>query len=171
MASRGVGPDAAPDAEAVPRALWRLSVPLLIRHADAPADVPPFVATSPRFGYLASLLPRLRAYFGALGLAVGGGFRHEDVPLRGGLAVGLLADLYRPAQLPWRLEVSGGPEDGAHGAAAADAFLNAAKEADFVRRGSAKAIMGLSMDDTTALWNAVKDSECPPAPSPWGRTF
>ena len=141
------------DAETIPSALWKLTVPLHITHADAGPETPPFVAAVPRFSYLAQLLPRLRAFFGPAGLACAG-FRHEDIELRN-LAVGLLADLYRPAQLPWRLVV--GPGDEWH---VGDTFLNGAKEADFVRRGSAKVIMGLSMEDTTALWNAVQDSEC-----------
>jgi len=143
---------AAAAADAVPRALWSLTVPVHITHASAPAGTPAFVAAAPRFSYLAQLLPRLRAFFGPAGLDCAS-FHHEDVPLRN-LAVGLLADLYRPAAWPWRLVVAGGDEGHV-----ADAFLNGAKEADFVRRGSAKAIMSLSMEDTTALWDAVKDSE------------
>ena len=160
MASSGATPPAAievTDAETVPRALWKLTVPLHITHASAPPGTPPFVAAVPRFSYLAQLLPRLRAYFGPAGLTCSS-FHHEDVVLRN-LAVGLLADLYRPAQLPWRLVVGDG--EAWH---VGDTFLNGAKEADFVRRGSAKAIMGMSMEDTTALWNAVQDSELAPSP-------
>ncbi len=46
------------------RTLWKLRVPLLVTHAALPAGTPPFVATVPRFSYLAQLLPRLRAYYG-----------------------------------------------------------------------------------------------------------
>lgn len=107
----------------------------------------------PRFSYLALLLPRLSAYFSPLPCS---SFHYEDVQLRN-LAVGLLVDLYVPpdsaGSLPWRLTVGDGPEWDI-----ADTFTNSAKEADFVRNGNAKQIMGLSKDDSTALWNSVQDS-------------
>ena len=104
--------------QTIPQTLWDLQVPLYITHADlSPDAVPPFVTSVPRFGYLAFLLPRLCAYFGRPCSS----FHHEDVLLRN-LAVGLLADLYRPT-LPWRLVVS-------HGTSwdIADTFINSAKE-------------------------------------------
>lgn len=39
------------------------------------------------------------------------------------------------------------------------------EQADFVRNGNAKQIMSMSKDHTTALWNAVQDSELPPTAS------
>ena len=108
--------------QTIPQTLWDLQVPLYITHAGfpSPGDAgapPPFVTSVPRFSYLAFLLPRLGAYFGRPCSS----FHHEDVLLRN-LAVGLLADLYRPA-LPWRLVVS-------HGTSwdIGDTFLNSAKE-------------------------------------------
>ena len=41
------------------------------------------------------------------------------------------------------------------GKALHDAFINTVKEADFLRNGTAKAIMTLSKDDSTTLWEAV----------------
>ncbi|KAL1901975.1 Autophagy protein 5 [Sporothrix stenoceras] len=128
--------------------------------------LPPFYATSvPRFGYLAQLLPRLAAFFGRPCSS----FHYEDVPLRN-LPVGLLLDLYRPVTLqadaagqpeaigghmtPWRLVVADG--ENWH---LADTFLNGAKEADYVRYGSAKQIMSLSKANTEALWHAVQDND------------
>ncbi len=166
--------------------LWQRRVPLIITHAalgsiddeavrgapqntpDAPdaarrAPPPPFYATSvPRFGYLAQLLPRLSAFFGRPCSS----FHYEDVPLRN-LPVGLLVDLYRPDPLahqqpgggslltPWRLVVGDG--EAWH---LGDTFLNGAKEADYVRFGSAKQILALSKANTEALWHAVQDSRC-----------
>ncbi|CAK7211794.1 Autophagy protein 5 [Sporothrix bragantina] len=166
------------------RALWQRRVPLIITHAslgdlddgdDIGGDsnsnsagkkkLPPFYATSvPRFGYLAQLLPRLTAFFGRPCSS----FHFEDVPLRN-LPVGLLMDLYRPVTVqpgslsssaslsadrsPWRLVVADG--EAWH---LGDTFLNGAKEADYVRYGSARQIMGLSKDNTEALWHAVQDS-------------
>ena len=108
--------------QSIPQTLWDLQVPLYITHAGCPPPgtagaPPPFVTSVPRFGYLAFLLPRLGAYFGRPCSS----FHPEDVLLRN-LAVGLLADLYRPA-LPWRLVVS-------HGTSwdIGDTFLNSAKE-------------------------------------------
>ena len=43
------------------------------------------------------------------------------------------------------------------GRAIHDAFINSVKEADFLRNGTGNAIMKLSKDDSTALWEAVKD--------------
>ncbi|CAK7207897.1 Autophagy protein 5 [Sporothrix eucalyptigena] len=156
------------------RALWQRRVPLIITHASlggfdeldtdddtkdgAAKKVPPFYATSvPRFGYLAQLLPRLTAFFGLPCSS----FHFEDVPLRN-LPVGLLMDLYRPLALqpsladrtPWRLVVADG--EAWH---LGDTFLNGAKEADYVRYGSAKQIMSLSKANTEALWHAVQDND------------
>ncbi|KAL8288629.1 hypothetical protein RB597_000642 [Gaeumannomyces tritici] len=139
---------AATVATTIPSALWKLTVPVHITHASLPSSAP-FVASVPRFGYLALLLPRLAAYFGRPCSS----FHHEDVQLRN-LPVGLLVDLYRPQALPWRLVVDEG--EGWH---IGDTFLNGAKEADFLRNGHAKQIMSMSKDDTTALWNAVQDGD------------
>lgn len=38
-----------------------------------------------------------------------------------------------------------------------DAFVNSVKEADFLRNGTAKAIMTLSKDDSSGLWEAVQN--------------
>lgn len=40
-----------------------------------------------------------------------------------------------------------------------DAFMNSAKEADFVRNGNARGIMGLSRGMSVGLWEGVKDGE------------
>ena len=42
-----------------------------------------------------------------------------------------------------------------------DAFINSVKEADFLRNGSANAIMKLSKDDSTRLWEAVRKCDQP----------
>lgn len=139
-----------PASTSLPRILWSLQVPLYITHASKPTD--PFIVSVPRFSYLALLVPRLTAYYGLPCSS----FHHEEIQLRN-LAVGLLVDLYQPASLPWRLVVSDGPEWDI-----ADTFTNSAKEADFVRNGNAKQIMSLSKEHSTALWNAVQDSESNP---------
>lgn len=133
------------------------------KDGETTKKLPPFYATSvPRFGYLAQLLPRLSAFFGRPCSS----FHYEDVPLRN-LPVGLLLDLYRPVTLqpdvdggntghmtPWRLVVG----DGA-GWHLGDTFLNNAKEADYIRYGTAKQIMSLSKANTEALWHAVQDND------------
>ncbi|KAI0845981.1 autophagy protein Apg5-domain-containing protein [Daldinia vernicosa] len=135
-----------PSPSAIPQTLWDLQVPVLVTHASAPNA--PFVASVPRFSYLALLLPRLSAYFGLPCSS----FHYEDVLLRN-LAVGLLVDLYQPT-LPWRLTVADGLSWDI-----GDTFLNSAKEADFIRNGNAHQIMSLSKEHTTALWNAVQDND------------
>lgn len=67
--------------------------------------------------------------------------------------MGLLVDLYQPS-LPWRLTVNDGV-----GWDIADTFLNCVKEADFIRNGNANQIMKMSKENTTQLWNAVKDND------------
>ncbi|KAI1851103.1 hypothetical protein JX265_002851 [Neoarthrinium moseri] len=132
----------------IPQALWDLQIPVYITHTSLPNT--PFVASVPRFSYLSLLLPRLSSYFGLPCSS----FHHEDVLLRN-LTVGLLVDLYQPT-LPWRLTVGDGMSWDI-----GDTFLNSAKEADFVRNGNAQQIMSLSKENTTALWNAVRDNDYP----------
>lgn len=43
----------------------------------------------------------------------------------------------------------------ADGKALHDAFVNSVKEADFLRNGTANAIMKLNIEDSVALWEAV----------------
>ncbi|KAF4125776.1 autophagy-related protein 5, partial [Geosmithia morbida] len=128
-------------------ALWHAHIPLHITHASFPAT--PFIVSVPRLSYLAFLLPRLSAFFGG---APCSSFHFEHVQLRN-LAVGLLVDLYEPS-LPWRLTVNEGV-----GWDIGDTFLNAVKEADFIRNGNANQIMKMSKDHTTQLWHAVVDND------------
>lgn len=155
----------------VSEALWAQQVPLHITHPDYPNT--PFVTSLPRFSYLPLLLPRLNAFFRPDGrhppstTTQLSSFHHQDesssssspssagsegILLRN-LPLGLLVDLYRPS-LPWRLTVRDGPAWDV-----ADTFLNAAKEADFARYGSARRIMSLSQPDTAALWHSVRDND------------
>ncbi|KJZ79622.1 Autophagy protein 5 [Hirsutella minnesotensis 3608] len=134
---------------AINQKLWDARIPLHISYAS-PTSKPPLVTSVPRFSYLALLLPRLAAYFGAPCSS----FHFEDVQLRN-LAAGLLVDLYQPA-LPWRLTVSDGVTWDI-----ADTFLNCVKEADFIRNGNANQIMKMSKEHTTQLWNAVIDNDYP----------
>ncbi|KAL2758052.1 hypothetical protein ACRALDRAFT_2025718 [Sodiomyces alcalophilus JCM 7366] len=158
----------------IPEALWAQQVPLHITHPDYPNT--PFVTSLPRFSYLPLLLPRLNAFFrpdpdpstGHHHAHLSSFHHHDESPpssssssspatsdgvLLRNLPLGLLVDLYRPS-LPWRLTVRDGPAWDV-----ADTFLNAAKEADFARYGSARRIMSLSQPDTEALWHAVRDND------------
>lgn len=69
--------------------------------------------------------------------------------------------------LPWRLTVhfSDWPDQDlvrldAEGKVMHDAFINSVKEADFLRNGTAKGIMTLSKEDSSALWQAVQNRKC-----------
>lgn len=157
MASRQADPS--PPSASLTERLWAQRIPLHITHASSlsPSQSsstprlpipPPLITTIPRFSYLSLLLPRLTAYFGLPCSS----FHHEDVLLRNH-AAGLLVDLYDPP-LPWRLVVSDGDAWDVR-----DTFVNGAKEADFVRYGSARGFMSLAVQDTEALWDAVRDSE------------
>lgn len=73
--------------------------------------------------------------------------------------------------LPWRLTIhySSFPSDqlvqlDPDGKAMHDAYINSVKEADFLRNGTANAIMKLNTEDSTALWQAVVDRKCCPLP-------
>ncbi|MCJ1261156.1 autophagy protein 5 [Lobaria immixta] len=114
-----------------------------------------------------------------------GWFSFEEIPLKWHYPLGLLYDLFSgaaPSQspgpdpenhgtpeakygpLPWRLTLhfTEWPDeqlvrlDGG-GKVLHDAFINSVKEADFLRNGTAKGIMSLSLDDSTRLWTAVQD--------------
>lgn len=70
--------------------------------------------------------------------------------------------------LPWRLTLhySDYPADlifrlDPAGDVLRDAFINAVKEADFVRNGTAKAAMSLSQADASALWRSVLHHDLP----------
>jgi autophagy-related protein 5 len=42
------------------------------------------------------------------------------------------------------------------GRAMRDSFVNAVKEADFIRNGSARTVMGMSKEDSDNLWTSVE---------------
>jgi autophagy-related protein 5 len=118
-----------------------------------------------------------------------GWFSFEGVPLKWHYFVGLLYDLFSgnepvqspedgasggqdhnngPHGSPWRLIVhfTEWPEStlirlDEAGEVLHDVFKNVVKEADFLRNGSAKVVMGLSKDDSTALWAAVEQQNLP----------
>ncbi|QIX00501.1 hypothetical protein AMS68_006018 [Peltaster fructicola] len=106
----------------------------------------------------------------------------EGVPLKWHYPLGLLYDLYsgsEPAvsdeshveskhdvahmKLPWKLTVhySDFPGDqliqlDEDSRVLLDAYINNVKEADFIRNGTARAVMSLSKDDSDSLWRAVQ---------------
>ncbi|KAH8820898.1 autophagy protein Apg5-domain-containing protein [Xylogone sp. PMI_703] len=125
--------------------LWSSTIPLHITHASSPT---PYLILVSRLSYLPLLLPRLNAFFGGFGSS----FSHEGIALKN-LPVGLLCDLYQP-ELPWRLELGDGPLFDIH-----DTFMNSVKEADFIRNGTAKAIMSMSKEHSTQLWDSVVDND------------
>jgi len=109
-------------------------------------------------------------------------FDVQDLPLKWHYPVGLLYDLYSGAEhggdqgvqskddtgrkadtLPWKLTLhyTDFPFDHIfqlddQGKVLLDAFVNSVKEADFIRNGSAKTVMGLSKNDSDALWKSVE---------------
>lgn len=65
--------------------------------------------------------------------------------------------------LPWRLTVhfTDYPSDqliqlDAQGRALLDSYINAVKEADFIRNGTARTVMSLSKENSDSLWHAVQ---------------
>lgn len=72
--------------------------------------------------------------------------------------------LKRPTTIPWRLVIHYSDFPGeqliqldAEGRAMQDAFINAVKEADFVRNGTARSIMSMSKVDSDNLWLSVQN--------------
>ncbi|KAK7625902.1 autophagy protein 5 [Phyllosticta paracitricarpa] len=150
----------------------------------------PYLIQVPRLSYIPFLLARLHAFFAPSLInpdvqSSQGWLSFEDVPLKWHHPIGLLYDLYsgaepfnahgssddsftRPsAPLPWRLTL----HYAAHPATLLpldaelksqhDAFINGVKEADFLRNGTAKAVMSLSKDSSDALWRAVQTHDLP----------
>ena len=70
--------------------------------------------------------------------------------------------------LPWTLTVhfTDYPDDqliqlDAEGRALLDSYINAVKEADFIRNGTARTVMSLSKEDSDNLWRAVQTRKMP----------
>jgi autophagy-related protein 5 len=70
--------------------------------------------------------------------------------------------------LPWRLVVhyTDYPDDqliqlDADGRALLDSYINAVKEADYIRNGTARTVMSLGKDDSDSLWRAVQTRAYP----------
>lgn len=96
-------------------------------------------------------------------------FESEDGPLRWHLPLGLLYDQHvvgkgRPPPLPWKLRVrfTGFPADRLIRTTsplgfdvAQDVFINALKESDFMRHGSARKVLTLSKAEQSDMWRAV----------------
>lgn len=75
----------------------------------------------------------------------------------------ILAPSSEQQPLPWKLVVhySELPSEqlyplDAEGRAMRDSFVNAVKEADFIRNGSARTVMGMSKEDSENLWKSVE---------------
>ncbi|KXS98189.1 hypothetical protein AC578_6416 [Pseudocercospora eumusae] len=145
----------------------------------------PYFVQYPRLSYLALLLQRLHANFLPDLVNPNVAFHEawlsfEHVPLKWHLPSGLLYDLFAGAEpfasdvsskadvssgnaLPWQLTLhySDAPEGqliqlDPHLRAMQDTFINAVKEADYVRNGTARTVMSLSKNDSDNLWRAVQ---------------
>ncbi|EON66667.1 hypothetical protein W97_05913 [Coniosporium apollinis CBS 100218] len=173
------------DLSSLQRKIWDGSIPLEIRLASAECRTfdqsDPYLIQFPRISYLPFLLPRLHAFFSPSLInpdvsPSDGWLSYEDVALKWHYPLGLLYDLYsgaepahqpgrtnQPGALPWKLVVhfTEWPDEqlirlDAEGKILHDAFINSVKEADFLRNGSAKAIMSLKVEESMALWQAVE---------------
>jgi autophagy-related protein 5 len=140
----------------------------------------------PRISYIPLLLSRLHAFFSPWliddpeTIAPDSGYlTHDGVPLKWHLPLGLLYDLYvlsvqdstadQPAvsPVPFRLMLHYKPDSinanvnliDPDPVRMHDFFINAVKEADFLRSGTAKPIMSLSAADSKALWSSTQDND------------
>ena len=147
-------------------------------------DSEPYLVQIPRLSYLAFLLPRLHAFFSTSLINPevqphDAWLSFEGVPLKWHYPLGLLYDLFSgaepvnldqqdraasaPAPIPWRLTTHYTDYPGdqliqldPEGRALLDSYINAVKEADFIRNGTARTVMSLSKDDSDNLWRAVE---------------
>ena len=140
----------------------------------------------PRISYIPLLLARLHSFFSPLLIVDpeeltpdAGYFTYDGVPLKWHLPLGLLYDLHvlsvgdstadQPIadSIPFRLTLHYTPDSAsAHvnlinpdPVRMHDFFINAVKEADFLRSGTAKPIMSLSAADSKALWASTQDND------------
>lgn len=173
--------------------VWSGRLPLEIRLAPADCrtytDSEPYLIQFPRLSYLSFLLPRLHAFFAPKLIdpstpSHAAWFEFDSVPLKWHYPAGLLYDIHAGAEPvqdgddhvlgastePWKLVVhySEFPSEqliqlDLEGKAIRDSFVNAVKEADFVRNGSARTVMGMSKEDSDNLWKSVEERK--PMPS------
>ncbi|KAK6429865.1 Autophagy protein 5, partial [Oleoguttula sp. CCFEE 5521] len=171
-----------PTLSSLQRQIWSGSLPLEIRLAPQDCrtydDSFAYLVQVPRLSYLPFLISRLHAFFlpsliDPTVLSTEGWLEFEGVPLKWHYPVGLLYDLYAGAEqggadgnkegrLPWRVTVhySEFPDNqlwrqDLEGNTSKDSFNNAVKEADFLRNGSARTMMGMSKADQEDLWRSV----------------
>ncbi|KAI4719677.1 putative autophagy protein Apg5 [Aureobasidium sp. EXF-10727] len=172
----------------IQKKVWAGSLPLEIRLASAECrsydETDAYLINVPRLSYLASLLPRLHAFFSPHLINPSIPFQtawlsYENVALKYHYPIGLLYDLFSGAtpsnpeddiedqqSLPWRLVLrySGFPGEQLMGLDAEDkvfrdCYVNAVKEADVIRNGKGNVYMGLSKDDSDVLWQAVQEHD------------
>ncbi|KAI9890054.1 MAG: autophagy protein 5 [Vezdaea aestivalis] len=150
-------------------------------------DTDPYFLNVPRLHYLPLLLPRLHAFFSCFLIepapAHEGWFEFEGLPLKWHLPLGFLYDMFsgrqpistlldsqsptaNEAAEPWKLTVQFGNwpvgllvQCDKQWEVLRDTFVNAVKEADVVRFGHARGVMGLSREDDWRLWRAVGDGD------------
>ncbi|KAJ8605005.1 hypothetical protein MRB53_041602 [Persea americana] len=109
------------------------------------------------------------------------GWNLKELPLKWHYPIGLLYDLYSGAEparqsesedtestrrgtpLPWQLTIhySSFPNDqliqlDKDDTVLLDVYINSVKEADFIRNGTARAVMSLSKEDADSLWQSVR---------------
>jgi autophagy-related protein 5 len=168
------------------KTVWDARLPLEIRLAPSECrtfdQADPYLILWPRISYLPFLLPKLHAYFAqdfiedpATIDPVNGHFTFDNVPLKWHLPIGLLYDTYVLAvqdpenkasqhQLPFRLTVQFANESSTSlinpsPQAMHDSYINAVKEADFIRSGTAKPIMTLPTTESKALWTSTQEND------------
>ncbi|KAF2749257.1 autophagy protein-like protein 5 [Sporormia fimetaria CBS 119925] len=143
----------------------------------------PYLVQFPRLSYLGLLIPKLHSFFSRNLIypdvdPFEAWLSCDNVPLKWHYPLGLLYDLYSGTEphpgegrkedaeqpgLPWRLRVhfSDYPTEqliklDAAGKHLHDLYINGVKEADYLRNGTGKTIMSLNKDDSTQLWESVK---------------
>ncbi|KAI5838595.1 autophagy protein Apg5-domain-containing protein [Morchella snyderi] len=172
------------DSKSIRKAIWSGSIPckILLDPGECRVfdDSDPYYLTIPRISYLPLFIPQIYKFFKhflidqEVSKEETAWFEFESVPLKWHWPVGLLYDLFTARdpssrdvedeehQLPWTLILHFRDYPHKHlmrldnPAACHDAWMNLVKEADYVRHGSAKAVMNLTKAESTGLWDSLQ---------------
>jgi len=156
--------------EKTQKLVWQGQVPVIFTLADREVtsmEPPmPLCMLLPRMGFLPLRTTEVRAHFLPSAPAVEDEmwFDYQDVPLRWNIPIGALADILMQSSkaelpLPITVHFQAFPTQkilrckNTH--TVRSHFLNAFKEALFLKYGSSKLVQGISQADTSSLWEAI----------------
>eukprot|EP01137_Pigoraptor_chileana_P012787 Opistho-2@65522 len=160
------------DDREIAKQIWEGKIPIVFNLApnEVTSDETPepYYILAPRSSYLPLVTERVRKHFQPLipDCEDEMWFDYAGQPLKWHYPIGVLFDsLGSPSQLPWSLTVhfQGFPDDEllhCHDKDTVEAyFIALIKEADYLKNGSTKKIMGLQKKDQKQLWMGLKNAK------------